>query len=280
MSRPADAVATIVLPILITSSSSWTTRHLFLPLSYPRLGETTAVSAAGHWTKNSTRPPARRQTLRPAPPDRTSRPSNSSVIGTQHTVEPSTAMSLAVPPQSPGTRARSVSQPLREGIETDFFHYAASLEKPQRPYGRSLSSQSISRADSYGRRSSNTLMPEQPRKGRARSGSLVAVTEVGGDEPDSINDRVGVGANNNAAWVNSPGAWIMHPVLIISAKILIDAIPHMTQDLCWTLVNLGYMGVSTTTRLWQVLTAGYIPHVSPPHWCSVRDCVGANNGHD
>lgn len=155
-------------------------------------------------------------------------------------------MSLAVP-QSPGRRSRSVSQPLREGIETtDFFHYAASLEKPPRlGYGRSISAQNINSSDTYGRRGSTNHISEPQPKGRARSGSLVAVTEVGGDEPDSINDRVGVGANNNAAWVNSPGAWVIHPVLIISAKILIDAIPHMTQDLCWTIVNLGYMAVST-----------------------------------
>lgn len=152
-------------------------------------------------------------------------------------------MPSTAPPQSPGTRSRSVSQPLREGIETDFFHYAAGLEKSPRTYGRTLSSNNTNNGDSYGRRSGNNLQPEAPKR-RGRSGSLVAVTEVGGDEPDSINDRVGVGANNNAAWVNSPGAWVIHPVLIISAKILIDAIPHMTQDLCWTIVNLGYMAVS------------------------------------
>ena len=42
-------------------------------------------------------------------------------------------------------------------------------------------------------------------KGRARSSSLVMVTEVGGDEPENVVDRLGVGTNENAAWVNAPG---------------------------------------------------------------------------
>jgi hypothetical protein len=41
--------------------------------------------------------------------------------------------------------------------------------------------------------------------GRGRSSSLVTVTEVGGDEPDSLVDRLGVGVNENANWVNAPG---------------------------------------------------------------------------
>lgn len=41
--------------------------------------------------------------------------------------------------------------------------------------------------------------------GRARSSSLVTVTEVGGDdEPEGMVDRLGQG-NENAAWVNAPG---------------------------------------------------------------------------
>lgn len=31
------------------------------------------------------------------------------------------------------------------------------------------------------------------------------MTEVGGDEPEGVVDRLGVGVNENAAWVNSPG---------------------------------------------------------------------------
>lgn len=81
-------------------------------------------------------------------------------------------------------------------------------------------------------------------KGRARSGSLVTVTEVGGDDPENDVDRVAVGVNENAAWVNAPGAWLIHPVMILLAKVLVDAIPRMTQDVSWTITNLGYMAVS------------------------------------
>ena len=43
---------------------------------------------------------------------------------------------------------------------------------------------------------------------------------------------------------NGLGAWIIHPVLILLGKVLVGAIPGMTQDLSWTVTNLGYMAVS------------------------------------
>lgn len=43
------------------------------------------------------------------------------------------------------------------------------------------------------------------KKGRGRSSSLVTVTEVGGDDTDQVVDRLGVGVNENANWVNAPG---------------------------------------------------------------------------
>lgn len=153
-------------------------------------------------------------------------------------------------PHSPGARARSVSQPLREGIETDFFTYVAANDKRGSfDYRRSASANSNS--GSFGRSSGANvnvqgLMPQPaPRKGRTRSGSLVTVTEVGGDDGDNVNDRVGLGANHNAAWVDSPGAWVIHPVLILGGKLLVDAIPGMEASLSWTIVNLGYMIVSS-----------------------------------
>ena len=42
------------------------------------------------------------------------------------------------------------------------------------------------------------------------------------------------------------GAWLIHPVLIIAGKIVIDTVPGMTQELSWTLVNLIYLGVRST----------------------------------
>jgi hypothetical protein len=40
------------------------------------------------------------------------------------------------------------------------------------------------------------------------------------------------------------GAWLIHPVLILLCKLLVDAIPGLTQDVGWTVINLGYMAVS------------------------------------
>jgi hypothetical protein len=51
----------------------------------------------------------------------------------------------------------------------------------------------------------NTATLGKTSKGRARSASLVTVTEVGGDEPENMVDRMGLGSNENAAWVNAPG---------------------------------------------------------------------------
>ena len=120
-------------------------------------------------------------------------------------------------------------------------------------------------------------------KGRGRSSSLVTVTEVGGDDGDQVVDRLGVGVNENANWVNAPGkssqlcsltrvcksfslflfsrrgklimvviflfviragAWLIHPVIILLGKVLVDAIPNMTASYSWTIVNLGYVMVS------------------------------------
>lgn len=51
-------------------------------------------------------------------------------------------------------------------------------------------------------------------KGRGRSSSLVTVTEVGGDDGDQVVDRLGVGVNENANWVNAPGESPRSPSLI------------------------------------------------------------------
>lgn len=83
-------------------------------------------------------------------------------------------------------------------------------------------------------------------KGRGRSSSLVTVTEVGGDDGDQVVDRLGVGVNENANWVNAPGAWLIHPVIILLGKVLVDAIPNMTSSYSWTIVNLGYVMASYT----------------------------------
>ncbi|KAF8338736.1 Orm1 type endoplasmic reticulum protein [Cantharellus anzutake] len=79
-------------------------------------------------------------------------------------------------------------------------------------------------------------------KRRGRSGSIVAVQEVAGDQQDLL-DQSAFG-NINADWVNSKGAWLIHPVLIFTGKIMIDSIPGMHQNTSWTIVNLSYMTLS------------------------------------
>lgn len=39
------------------------------------------------------------------------------------------------------------------------------------------------------------------------------------------------------------GAWLIHPILIFTGKIVIDTIPGMRQEVSWTLVNLLYLSV-------------------------------------
>jgi len=118
----------------------------------------------------------------------------------------SPASTLGVP-ASP-TRARSVSQPIREGVAVDFSNMMPSLEssqmKPARSaYMRSHSSSAVQRTSPS--TSHATLQQTPVSKGRARSSSLMTVTEVGGDEPENVVDRMGVGTNENANWVNAPG---------------------------------------------------------------------------
>lgn len=86
--------------------------------------------------------------------------------------------------------------------------------------------------------------------------------------------RVGRGGTGQCA--NEAGAWAIHIVLILLAKVLIDAIPGMTQDVSWTIVNLGYMavgcrGAARRGRRWTTrLTTGVVPHVSSCHRRAVR----------
>lgn len=40
------------------------------------------------------------------------------------------------------------------------------------------------------------------------------------------------------------GAWLIHIVLILVGKVIIDTVPGMSQQVSWTLVNLFYLAVS------------------------------------
>ncbi|BGP52937.1 hypothetical protein JCM8202_004018 [Rhodotorula sphaerocarpa] len=77
---------------------------------------------------------------------------------------------------------------------------------------------------------------------RGRSSSIVSVQEV----PETYDDQLDQGAltNVNAEWVNAKGAWLIHVVLIGLAIVLLETIPGMSQDLTWTIVNLGYLFLS------------------------------------
>ncbi|KAL7420487.1 sphingolipid homeostasis protein orm1 [Cryptotrichosporon argae] len=175
---------------------------------------------------------------------------------------------LAVPP-SPA-RSRSVSQPIREDVPTDFALYATALASDKSSamssggkgarsaygFSRSLSSNSLharspsggssigAHGHGHGHGAAAASPGSKGAKGRARSSSLITVTEVGANEPEAVIDQLGVAPNDNASWVNAKGAWLMHPLLILLGKVLIDAIPGMTQDVSWTIVNLSYMALS------------------------------------
>ncbi|KAH8094937.1 Orm1 type endoplasmic reticulum protein [Cristinia sonorae] len=91
--------------------------------------------------------------------------------------------------------------------------------------------------------SSSSSSELKVRMGRARSSSIVKVESVGDDSQEQEQDE-GVYGNVNAEWVNRKGAWLIHPVLILAGKIVIDTIPGMKQEISWLLTNLLYLGLS------------------------------------
>lgn len=116
-------------------------------------------------------------------------------------------------PQSPA-RSGSVSQPIREGVAAENSPYATGsiIQTSRSAMLRSQSSNTVQRPAGPSTSSSSNSHAANPNaslgkaaKGRARSSSLVTVTEVGGDEPENVVDRLGVGTNENANWVNAPG---------------------------------------------------------------------------
>lgn len=105
------------------------------------------------------------------------------------------------------------------------------------------------------------------RVGRTRSSSIVKVETVGENSQEEELDQ-SLYDNLNTEWVNrkgkyslglitpasleqcaktprpeSTGAWIIHPILIIAGKVVVDTIPGMRQEVSWTLTNLVYLGV-------------------------------------
>ncbi|TFK43825.1 ORMDL family-domain-containing protein [Crucibulum laeve] len=86
-------------------------------------------------------------------------------------------------------------------------------------------------------------------RSRQRSASIVKVEQVGDSSLEEVLDRSAY-MNVNAGWVNSKGAWLIHIVLIIFGKVIVDTIPGMTQQISWTLVNLLYLALSYLMFHW------------------------------
>ncbi|KAF9037809.1 Orm1 type endoplasmic reticulum protein [Hymenopellis radicata] len=84
---------------------------------------------------------------------------------------------------------------------------------------------------------------------RGRSGSIVKVEQVGDRSAEDALDQ-NVFVNINANWVNAKGAWLIHVVLILVGKVIIDTIPGMSQQISWTLVNLIYLALSYLMFHW------------------------------
>ncbi|KAI3618475.1 hypothetical protein CBS9595_002838 [Malassezia furfur] len=77
---------------------------------------------------------------------------------------------------------------------------------------------------------------------RRRSSSFVVVKHVR-DSPEQLVDQ-NIAPNANAEWVNMKGAWVIHVVLIVIAKLLVNELPGISNSVKWSMVNLGYMAVS------------------------------------
>ncbi|EIW76294.1 Orm1 type endoplasmic reticulum protein, partial [Coniophora puteana RWD-64-598 SS2] len=92
------------------------------------------------------------------------------------------------------------------------------------------------------------IPPPPNLKGRQRRGSIVKVEEVGGRTEELLDRNAYV--NINANWVNAKGAWLIHVVLILLGKIVVDTVPGMTQQISWTLVNTIYLALSYLMFHW------------------------------
>jgi len=87
------------------------------------------------------------------------------------------------------------------------------------------------------------------RMARGRSSSILKVEAVGENSLEEDLDQNAY-ENVNAEWVNRKGAWLIHPLLIATGKIVIDTIPGMRQEFSWLLVNIGYLSLSYLMFHW------------------------------
>ncbi|KAF2276753.1 Orm1 type endoplasmic reticulum protein [Westerdykella ornata] len=82
-------------------------------------------------------------------------------------------------------------------------------------------------------------MPLDAREARRRRSSSLVYKEPP-ESLEQLSDQAAL-PNLNADWVNAKGAWTIHIVLIMMAKVLFDIIPGVSQETSWTLTNLSYM---------------------------------------
>ncbi|GAA5990156.1 hypothetical protein JCM5350_002526 [Sporobolomyces pararoseus] len=116
---------------------------------------------------------------------------------------------------------------------------------PVRPSLSPTKSTSYSRTPSStngGSSGSSSQVSRSSATKRARSSSIVSVTEV----KETYDDQLDQAAlhNVNAEWVNYKGAWMIHVVLIALGIVLLETVPGITQDVTWTTANLGYLFVT------------------------------------
>ncbi|CAF9920339.1 MAG: hypothetical protein GOMPHAMPRED_002059 [Gomphillus americanus] len=81
------------------------------------------------------------------------------------------------------------------------------------------------------------------KSGRRRRSSSLLIYKEPPESPEQLSDQEAL-PNLNAEWVNAKGAWVIHFILIILAKIIFDAVPGMSQETSWTLTNISYMAGS------------------------------------
>lgn len=147
---------------------------------------------------------------------------------------------------------------------------------------------------------SNGSSPPSSTTKRGRSSSILSMHEIKENYDDALDQSAM--ANLNADWVNYKGesrkcfdreatnrvvecvagmhimhsiltachlgAWLIHIVLIVVGKILVDSIPSIEQDTSWTIVLQGYLLVGCTQPLLYFrflsnteLSAGHLHHV-------------------
>lgn len=61
------------------------------------------------------------------------------------------------------------------------------------------------------------------------------------------------------------GAWLIHVVLIVLAIVLLETIPGMSQDLTWSIVNLGYLFVRPASSLPRCLVVCTLRPLASPN---------------